>query len=110
MAEFHATLCKVTIACTQNFTSNDPQFEVSGFPTLKWISEDGTSDFEGGRDKQALINFIEGKTGGAEDYSEANFKKMRVKQLKNFLKSRGVACGGCTEKHEFVAEVHSLRE
>merc|ERR1711924_485447 len=35
-------------------------------------------------------------------YTEGDFKKMRVKQLRTFLHQRGVDCKGCTEKTEFV--------
>jgi hypothetical protein len=31
-----------------------------------------------------------------------NYKKMRVKHLKQILRERGVSCRGCTDKREFV--------
>ena len=34
--------------------------------------------------------------------SEQELKKMRVKEIRTLLKSRGVACVGCVEKQEFV--------
>lgn len=36
--------------------------------------------------------------------TEADFKKMKVKQLKAFLSDRGLSCVGCEEKGEFVRE------
>ena len=33
---------------------------------------------------------------------QTNYKKMRVKHLKQILADRGVTCNGCTEKSEFV--------
>ena len=42
---------------------------------------------------------INTKKEGAEP---VNYKKMRVKHLKQILRDRGVQCHGCTEKSEFV--------
>ena len=42
---------------------------------------------------------IKTKTEGAEP---VNYKKMRVKHLRQILRERGVRCQGCTEKSEFV--------
>jgi hypothetical protein len=42
---------------------------------------------------------------GQEDAATAeptNFNKMRVKQLRKFLKDRGLECKGCAEKSDFV--------
>jgi hypothetical protein len=42
---------------------------------------------------------------GAADvpsFTEADFKKMKIKQLKTFLDERGLSCDGCEEKDEFV--------
>ena len=35
--------------------------------------------------------------------AEDKYTKMRVKQLRDVLASRGVSCKGCIEKQEFVA-------
>mmetsp|Transcript_5176 Transcript_5176/g.6739 ORF Transcript_5176/g.6739 Transcript_5176/m.6739 type:complete len:91 (+) Transcript_5176:367-639(+) len=37
--------------------------------------------------------------------SEADVKKLRVKQLKSILNDRGVTCDGCLEKEDFVKRV-----
>jgi len=40
------------------------KYDVSGFPTLKWFSADGTAEtYEGGRDLDGLASFITSKTG-----------------------------------------------
>lgn len=36
--------------------------------------------------------------------TEAEFKKLKVKDLKKFLEDRGQSCDGCEEKSEFVRE------
>jgi len=40
-----------------------------------------------------------------EGLQASDFKKMRVKQLKQILDDRGVECQGCREKDEFVKRV-----
>lgn len=40
-----------------------------------------------------------------EGLKSEDFKKMRVKQLKQILADRGVECKGCSEKDEFVKRV-----
>ena len=37
-----------------------------------------------------------------ETNGKTNYKKMRVKQLKQILRERGVACHGCIDKGQFV--------
>lgn len=37
-----------------------------------------------------------------ETLTDADFKKMKIKQLKRFLLDRGVECHGCVEKSDFV--------
>jgi protein disulfide-isomerase A6 len=40
------------------------KYGVTGFPTLKWFSADGTNEpYDGGRDLDALVSFITSKTG-----------------------------------------------
>jgi len=39
------------------------------------------------------------------DLSKVNLNKLRVKQLKNILNERGVACEGCLEKGDYVKKV-----
>jgi len=36
-----------------------------------------------------------------------NYKKMRVKQLKQILRERGVSCRGCVDKRQFVKKCES---
>ena len=44
-----------------------------------------------------------GKKGvGGAPAEPVNYKKMRVKHLKQILRERGVSCRGCTDKMEFV--------
>eukprot|EP00937_MAST-01D_sp_MAST-1D-sp2_P006577 g6577.t1 len=42
------------------------------------------------------------------DPKKANFKKMRVKQLKGLLAERGAECKGCTEKSDFIKKVKQV--
>lgn len=42
------------------------------------------------------------------DFVNANFKKMKVKELKKILLNWGEDCKGCTEKGEFIAQVEKL--
>jgi uncharacterized membrane protein len=39
---------------------------------------------------------------GKQSGEPVNYKKMRVKHLKQILRERGVTCRGCTDKREFV--------
>ena len=39
---------------------------------------------------------------GKKSGEPVNYKKMRVKHLKQILRERGVTCRGCTDKREFV--------
>jgi hypothetical protein len=41
------------------------------------------------------------------DLSKIDLGKLRVKQLKNILNERGVACEGCLEKSDFVKRVEA---
>jgi hypothetical protein len=44
-----------------------------------------------------------GKKGvGGAPAEPVNYKKMRIKHLKQILRERGVSCRGCTDKMEFV--------
>lgn len=43
-----------------------------------------------------------GQEDAAASVEPVNFSKMRVKQLKKFLKDRGLECKGCAEKNDFV--------
>lgn len=42
------------------------------------------------------------------DLVNANFKKMKVKELKKILAIWNEDCKGCTEKSEFIARVEKL--
>lgn len=42
------------------------------------------------------------------DFVNADFKKMKVKELKKILTTWGEDCRGCTEKNEFIARVEDL--
>lgn len=42
------------------------------------------------------------------DYANADFKKMKVKELKKILGNWGEDCKGCTEKDEYISKVESL--
>lgn len=39
---------------------------------------------------------------GKKSGEPVNYKKMRVKHLKQILRERGVTCRGCTDKREFI--------
>ena len=39
---------------------------------------------------------------GKQSGEPVNYKKMRVKHLKQILRERGVTCRGCTDKREFI--------
>jgi hypothetical protein len=41
---------------------------------------------------------------------ELNFKKMKIRQLKNFLKERNVDCDGCIEKKHYVATCERVKD
>ncbi|XP_067935521.1 mesencephalic astrocyte-derived neurotrophic factor homolog [Watersipora subatra] len=42
------------------------------------------------------------------DFVEADFKKMKVKELKKILSIWGEDCKGCTEKSDFISRVEKL--
>ena len=42
------------------------------------------------------------------DFVNANFKKMKVKELKKVLNIWGEDCKGCSEKSDFIARIEKL--
>jgi len=42
------------------------------------------------------------------DLVNANFKKMKVKELKKILELWGEGCKGCSEKSDFISKVLEL--
>jgi len=47
---------------------------------------------------------------GKEAISEAQLKKMKIKDLKAFLESRGMDCVGCAEKSDFVRRALQVKD
>ena len=55
--------------------------------------------------KNAEICTLRFKVKTQEGGKEVNYKKMRVRQLKQILNDRGVACVGCMSKDEYIRRV-----
>nr|CCC90410.1 conserved hypothetical protein [Trypanosoma congolense IL3000] len=50
----------------------------------------------------ALLCITASTTTAAPELTEADFKRMKVKELRSFLEDRGLSCPGCQEKADFV--------
>jgi len=51
------------------------KFNVSGYPTLKFIQGDKETEYTGGRETVDLLKFMDSKTGVTSNYDELNAKK-----------------------------------
>ena len=103
-AMFADTIPLVAVDCTQEKTTCE-KYDVKGFPTLKWFVDGKAEAYPAGRDKEAIVGFLEKKAENAPQpaLTAEQIPKMKVKQLKKAIAARGLACVGCTDKSELVA-------
>lgn len=83
-------------------------YDIKGFPTLKWHDDGVMTEYDGGRTQGAISTFVTGKAG-TTNIDHVDLKTLRVKQLRKILKDRGFECKGCTEKHEYIARVNEIK-
>ncbi|EPY31288.1 hypothetical protein STCU_03531 [Strigomonas culicis] len=58
----------------------------------------------------ALTLCLLGAFVSASDMTMADFKKMKIKDLRTFLDERGLECNGCQEKSDFVRVAYEYRD
>lgn len=92
----------VAVDCTEQ-KATCGKYGVTAYPSVKWFEAGEADDYKGGREKQAMVNFITDKVGDEpENFEGVDFSKMRVKELKRILHSRGIDTKGISSKKEIV--------
>lgn len=111
---------RVIHVCVQALRTKAKQvlsFSVPRYPTLLAFCNGDISSverFEGEIKSEAVAGFVRQFAGGKKCVAaikldeNTNFNKLRVGQLKQILKDRGVSCPECVEKSEYVNRVKSL--
>ena len=75
---------------------------------------DTVDRYSGDMNAEALRTFLHGFAGGRRCSAlvkldaSTDFAKLRVAQLKQMLKDRGITCLECIEKSDFVARLQEL--
>ena len=102
---------KATLAAVDCTTQTNAceQFSVNSYPTVKYFDNGSPEDFDGDRSSGAFINFIDKRIPDSEWILTADLSKVPTKVLKKILRQRGVACRGCSERHEFIKLVEEVK-
>jgi len=93
-------------------------FGVDAFPKLVVVcngdAAGGRELYSGNMKSEPIRKFLDQFTGGKRCRQavklspETEFGRLRVGQLKELLRDRGVACRECIEKGDFVAKLKEL--
>jgi thiol-disulfide isomerase/thioredoxin len=105
--KFRRSMPFLAIDCTDEGAATCGKFKVTSYPDFKYFSRGGSPEdvkVSGDRSSGNFISFVEKKLDALSEEAAASgqYHKLRVKQLRKMLKSRGLQCRGCTEKKHFV--------